>query len=176
MNQFLAAAQESGSSWWSTVWWILGVVGLWKMFEKAGQPGWAGIIPFYNMYKLCEIVIGDPWYWLRLLIPFYNIYVYYVIGKATARAYGKPDGWAWGYFFIANVFYMITGFDDSTYYGPQGVGDHRTGEAREARTVDFDVQKNPAPVAEPVETAAPVAEEVKAEDVEFDFHQDETVE
>lgn len=179
MDQFLAAAQESSasSSGMSTIWFIIGAVGLWKMFEKAGVEGWAGIIPFYREYKLCEKVMNRPWYWLRelwVIIPFVGwalaLYYKYQIGKATAKAYGKPDGWAWGYLFLDAAFYCITGFDDSSYYGPYGGGDTRTDEARVAKTVDFDVTENKAPVE-------PVVEEVKAEpvgesDVEFDFNQD----
>ena len=180
MEQLLSAVQESGSSGsgMSTIWYIAGAVGLWKMFEKAGLEGWMGIIPFYRDYKLCEKVMDRPWYFLRellVLIPFVGwflaLYYKYQIGKATAQAYGKPEGWAWGYLFLDSVFYCLTGFDDSSYYGPYGSGDTRTGDAREARTVDFDVVKNTA--VEP-----PVVEEVKAEpvsesDVEFDFNQDD---
>ena len=185
MNALLAYAEENsgGSSTISLVLSVAGIAGLWMMLQKANQPGWAAIIPFYNWYKLCEVVMGDPWYWLRLFIPFYNIYVYYVIAQATARAYGKPDSWTWGYFFLRNIFHCITGFDNSTYYGPMGSGDARTGEARAAKTVDFDVTKNEAPVepvvtaapaepAAPTETvinAAPAAAPAEPEDVEFEF-------
>ena len=167
MEGLLAAAQESGSqgSTMSTFLWILGAVGLWKMFEKAGTPGWAGLIPFYREYKLCENVMDDPWYWLRTLlviIPIigwaFAIYFQFQICKATAKAYGKPDSWAWGYLFLSPVFWAITGFDSSDYYGPFGSGDHRTGEARQARTVDFDVVE-PAPAA----SRAPEAEVYRAE-------------
>ena len=190
MDQLFTAAQESGSSGsgFSTIWYIIGAVGLWKMFEKAGIEGWAGLIPFYRDYKLCEKVMGDPWYWLRelwVIVPFVGwilaLYYKYQIGKATARAYGKPEGWAWGYLFLEPVFYCITGFDDSSYYGVYGDGDTRTGEAREAKTVDFDVTKNVEPVepVTPVTPAEPVAEEVKAEpveEVEFDFNQGDSIE
>lgn len=193
MDQLFAAAQESGSSGsgFSTIWYIIGAVGLWKMFEKAGVEGWAGLIPFYREYKLCEKVMGDPWYWLRelwVIVPVIGwimaLYYKYQISKATAKAYGKPEGWAWGYLFLDPIFYCITGFDDSSYYGVFGGGDTRTGEAREAKTVDFDVTKNTAPVepvspVAPVEPVEPVVEEVKAEpvdEVEFDFNQGDSIE
>ena len=178
MESILAYAQENsaqGSSM-STFWFILGAIGLWKMFEKAGVPGWAGIIPLYRDYKLCEKVMGNPWYWVRVLVLVFipvigwigAIYFEYQICLATAKAYGKPDGWAWGYLFLAPVFWLITGFDSSSYYGPFGSGDNRTGEARQAKTVDFDVIKNePAQPAQ--EEPAPAAEE---SDVDFDFNQD----
>ena len=70
MDSLMTYAQENSSSGsgFSTIWFIIGAIGLWKMFEKAGEPGWIGIIPFYRDYKLCEKVMNDPWYWLRELV------------------------------------------------------------------------------------------------------------
>ena len=120
-----------------------------KMFEKAGEPGWPALIPFYNMYKFCGLVMGNPWYWLRyfvFIIPIFGwiagIYFLWQMCKATALAYGKPDSWAWGYLFLSGVFYCITGFDNSEYYGPMGIDDRRTNQAKESRTVNFDVMKD----------------------------------
>ena len=160
MDTLLAYAQENsgGSSMFSTLTWVATAVGLWKMFEKAGEPGWAGIIPFYNMYKLCDKVMGNPWYWLRLfviIIPVVGwiayIYFQYQIGKATARAFGQEDAWAWGYTFLSPVFYLLTGFGNYKYYGVMGSGDTRTVEARQAKTVDFDVVKDEEPDESEVE-------------------------
>ena len=179
MEQLLAYASENSSttSGGSTIWYILMVIGLWKMMEKAGEPGWVGIIPFYNQYKLCEKVMNNPWYWVRLLIVvvpivgwFMYFYFAYQMGKATAAAYGQSEGWAWGYTFLAPIFYCITGFGNYEYYGPYGQGDKRTGEARAAKTVDFDVVKT-APAAQPAPEAAP-----KESEVEFDFNQDQPTE
>lgn len=179
MDQLLAYASENSNatSGGSGFWYILMAIGLWKMMEKAGEPGWVGIIPFYNQYKLCEKVMNNPWYWVRLFIVivpivgwFMYFYFAYQMGKATAKAYGQPEGWAWGYTFLAPVFYCITGFGQYSYYGPFGQGDARTGEARQAKTVDFDVverQPEPAPKA----AAAP-----EESTVEFDFNQGENVE
>ena len=44
---------------------VLVLAGWWKMFEKAGQPGWAAIIPIYNLYILLKIA-GRPGWWLIL--------------------------------------------------------------------------------------------------------------
>ena len=170
MDSLLTYAQEnstSGSSF-STLIWIVEVVGLWKMFEKANEPGWVAIVPFYNYYKLCEKVMNNGWYFIGLCIPIIRWFFKYQIGYATAKAYGKPDSWMWGYMFIPFVFYPMTGFDDSSYYGPMGAGDNRTGDARQAKTVDFDVVKNDPAQAAPND--APTAEPVKETDeVEFTF-------
>ena len=115
MDQLIAYAQETGSQSTgpSAVWYIIAAVGLYKMFEKAGEPGWAGFIPFYNKYKLCEKVMNDPWYWVRLIVvcvPFVGwiaaIYFAYQISKATAQAYGKPESWAWGYLLLPPVIFF----------------------------------------------------------------------
>ena len=162
MNGLLAYAQENsgGTSTISFVFEIAAIVGLWMMFTKMNEDGWKAIIPFYNQYKLCEKTMGDPWYWVRLfvvIIPFIGwiayFYFKYQIGKAVARSFGQADSWAWGYTFLEPVFYCITGFGQYNYYGVMGSGDTRTGDARVAKTVDFDVTKT-AP-AEPVVTAAP---------------------
>ncbi|MBQ3291617.1 MAG: hypothetical protein IJH43_04495 [Mogibacterium sp.] len=151
MDTILSYAQNQSSTSYTMelIFQIAAIVGLWKMFEKAGQDGWPAIIPFYNTYKLCEITMGNPWYWLRLfvfIIPIVGwilgFYYLYVMSKATARAYGQSDVWALGYMFLSPVFYCITGFGDAQYYGPMGINDNRTGSAREAKTVNFDVIKN----------------------------------
>ena len=171
----------------SLFWFVIGAIGLWKMFEKAGEEGWIGIIPFYRDYKLCEKVMNDPWYWVRKIvavIPLVGwvlaLYFQYQIGKATAKAYGQEESWAWGYTFLSPVFYLITGMGNYEYYGPYGAEDHRTADARGARSVNFDVIEH-----EPVQEAAPEPEqqaspaESKAEavsEVEFDFYTDEITE
>ncbi|MBO5474948.1 MAG: hypothetical protein J5982_00405 [Bacilli bacterium] len=48
-------------------WAVFAIIGQWKLFVKAGQPGWKSIIPFYNTYTLCEMV-GLNWYWFLLAI------------------------------------------------------------------------------------------------------------
>lgn len=183
MDSVLAYAQQNGSatSGSSGMWYIIMAIGLWKMLEKAGEPGWIGFVPFYNQYKLCEKIMNNPWYWLRLFVVvvpvigwFMYFYFAYQMGKATAKAYGQPDSWAWGYMLIAPVFYCITGFSSQySYYGPYGQGDRRTGEARQAKTVDFDVIRQ-EPVQKPAaEKIEPVAAKEESE-VEFDFNQDIT--
>ena len=183
MEQLLTYAEENSSqgSGMSMIWYVLGAVGLWKMFEKAGVPGWTGLIPFYRDYKLCEKVMGDPWYWVRefvAVIPVIGwigyIYFVYQIGKATALAYGKPESWAWGYTFLGPIFWAITGFDASDYYGPYGKGDRRSSDARQAKTVDFDVIKNDPVRVDPAPQAQKAAAAKEESDVDFDFNQDIT--
>src|SRR5438034_10009022 len=54
---------------------ILMIAAWWKIFTKAGQPGWACIIPIYNLYVWCKIV-GRQWWWILLmLIPVVNFII-----------------------------------------------------------------------------------------------------
>ena len=99
---------------------VLGVVviiGMWKVFTKAGQPGWAVLIPIYNMYVLLKIV-GKPWWWLLLLlIPLVNIIIGIIVAIALAKSFGKGGGFAVGLIFLPFIFYPILGFGSATYQG-----------------------------------------------------------
>jgi hypothetical protein len=95
---------------------ILGIVAMWKIFEKAGEPGWAAIIPFYNLYVLFKITWGSGWKFLLLLIPFANIVIAITMVK-LAKAFGKSGGFAVGLIFLSVIFYCILAFDQSQYQG-----------------------------------------------------------
>jgi hypothetical protein len=98
---------------------ILEIAGMWRVFEKAGQPGWAAIIPIYNYYVLLKIV-GKPGWWLVLfLIPLVNIVIAIIVLWELARSFGKGVGWFWGLLLLGPIFYPILGFGSSQYIGPQ---------------------------------------------------------
>lgn len=93
------------------------VVAWWLAFDKAGKPGWAAIIPFYNVAVFFEVA-GKPWWWLfLLLIPVANL-VFYVLGCVDfAKAFGRSGGFAVGLIFLPIVFFPIIGFSDNRYIG-----------------------------------------------------------
>jgi len=96
---------------------IICIVGTWKMFKKAGKPGWGCLIPFYNIYLLLRIA-GKPGWWLLLLfIPLVNLYVLVVMAINIAKAFGKGMGFAIGLLFLGVLFYAILGFGDAQYVG-----------------------------------------------------------
>ncbi|NLY87699.1 MAG: signal peptidase I [Clostridiales bacterium] len=147
-NSILNLYSEAGEggSFFSMVMMIAAMAGLWKMFEKAGEPGWMALIPIYNIYKLCQISIGNGWLFLLALaggIPVLGwiamFVLIYLLAVNTAKAFGKSNIWALGLFFLAPVFYCLLGFGDADYFGPQGIGDSRPDETREANIVNFDV-------------------------------------
>lgn len=100
---------------------LLGVVvlvAMWKVYTKAGKPGWAVLIPFYNVFVLLEIV-GRPGWWLLLfLIPLVNVVVLVMVAFDLARVFGKGSGFGLGLVFLNFIFILILGFGDAVYVGP----------------------------------------------------------
>ncbi len=103
---------------------ILVVAAQWKIFEKAGKPGWAAIIPIYNTIVLLEIINRPIWWIVLFLIPLVNLIfllVFLVIsGLDLAKYFGKDTGFAVGLILLPVVFYPILGFGDAQYQGTGG--------------------------------------------------------
>ena len=94
------------------------IVAMWKVFTKAGQPGWACIIPIYNLYVWCKIV-GRPWWWILLmLIPFVNFIIAIILGIDMAKSFGKGAGFGIGLALLGIIFLPILGFGSAQYQGP----------------------------------------------------------
>jgi len=90
------------------------VVG-WKIFVKAGKPGWASLIPIYNYVVLLEIA-GRPLWWLLLMfIPLVNLVIGIVLVFDVARKFGKGVLFGLGLIFLWFLFTPILAFDDSRY-------------------------------------------------------------
>lgn len=96
---------------------VLGIIAMWKIFVKADEPGWAAIIPFYNVYVLFKITWGNGWKFLLLLIPIANIVILIITMVKLAKAFGKSGGFAVGLIFLSVIFYCILAFDQSQYQG-----------------------------------------------------------
>ncbi len=97
---------------------LLIIVAMWKVFTKAGQPGWASIIPIYNLYIWCKIV-GRPWWWILLmLIPFVNFIVAIILCIDMAKSFGKGAGFGIGLALLGIIFWPILGFSSAQYQGP----------------------------------------------------------
>lgn len=98
---------------------IASIAGMWKVFVKAGKPGWAVIIPIYNIIVLLEIV-GKPLWWIVLmLIPLVNLVVLIIVSMDLAVCFGKSKGWGFGLLVILPfVGYPMLGFGDATYSAP----------------------------------------------------------
>lgn len=95
------------------------IVCWWKLFTKAGRPGWAAIIPFYNYYVMFDIAWGNGILFLLMIVPFVNFVVKIILMVKLASAYGKGGGFAVGLIFLPIIFLPILAFGDSNYIGPQ---------------------------------------------------------
>lgn len=97
---------------------VLMIASLWKIFSKAGKPGWASIVPIYNIIVMLEIV-GKPTWWIILyLIPFVNIVVGIIINIQMAKAFGKDTGFAIGLILLPFIFFPLLAFGNAQYTKP----------------------------------------------------------
>ena len=96
------------------------IAAMWKVFEKAGQPGWAAIIPIYNIYIMTKIG-GKPGYWTLLcLIPFVNLIFMIWLYNMVSKSFGKDEGFTAGLIILGFIFWPILGFGSAKYLGPFG--------------------------------------------------------
>jgi Family of unknown function (DUF5684) len=97
---------------------VIGIIaGFWKVFVKAGKPGWAAIIPIYNFIVLLEIA-GKPLWWVILLfIPVVNLVIAILVSIEVAKKFGKGTGFGIGLALLGFVFYPILGFGGAQYQG-----------------------------------------------------------
>lgn len=106
----------------------------WKLFTKAGQPGWYSLVPILNIYTLIKIAGRPGWWWILMIIPLVNIVVIILVMIDLAHAFGKDTAFAVGLILLGVVFLAILAFGDSQYLGPAqqqvyGAGVSNTGWA-----------------------------------------------
>jgi magnesium-transporting ATPase (P-type) len=100
---------------------ILMIVAMWKLFTKAGQPGWASIIPIYNLYVLLQVAGKPGWWVLLFFIPFVNIVIAFIMWHEISKAFGKEIGFTLGLFFLGVIFLPILAFGSATYKKPEEI-------------------------------------------------------
>lgn len=121
---------------------IFMVVVQWKIFVKAGKPGWASLIPIYNTVTLLQVVGKPDWWVILFLVPFANIVVGIMLAIELAKVFGKSAGFGVvALILFPFVGYPILAFGSSQYKGPGGTGAPAT----------------PAPALGPEQTPPPAA-------------------
>lgn len=92
------------------------IVSFWIIFNKAGQPGWAVLIPFYNIYVML-LIAKKPWWWLLLIlfVPIANIIFLIMMYHAISLNFGKGAGFTVGMIFLGFIFFPILAFGDAKY-------------------------------------------------------------
>jgi len=119
-NTGLDTGLLTGFLWAYSILAIIMLIAEWRFYEKADKPGWAAIIPIYNLIVLLEI-IGKPWWWLLMfLIPGVNfIFVIWML-NLLSKSYGYGVGFTLGLIFLNPIFILILGFGKAEYKGPAG--------------------------------------------------------
>jgi hypothetical protein len=117
---------------------IVTAIGMWKAFEKAGEPGWAAIIPIYNFIVMCKIA-DKPLWWIALgFIPgcggFILIVLNIIVCIEIATRFGKGGGFGVGLALLGFIFWPILGFGSAQWQGGGGGG----GGGRGRRDIDED--------------------------------------
>lgn len=100
--------------------WVLMIIGRWKVFTKAGKPGWGSLIPFYSSYCLYDIAFGTGWLFLLTLVPCVGFVFSIILQFKLAKSFGLGAAFGFGLLFLNAIFMMILGFGNYTYYGPDG--------------------------------------------------------
>lgn len=96
---------------------IISIIALWKIFSKAGEPGWAAIVPFYNNYVLFKITMGNGWLFLLMFVPLVNIVMSFMVIFKLAKVFGHGIGFGFGLLFLQVIFLLILAFGSSEYVG-----------------------------------------------------------
>jgi hypothetical protein len=93
------------------------IASMWKIFVKAGKPGWAAIVPIYNIIVLLQIV-GKPIWWIILYcIPVINLIIMIIVFVAIAKVFGKGVGFAIGLLLLPFIFFPMLAFGSATFAG-----------------------------------------------------------
>jgi len=99
---------------------LLLVASTWKVFVKAGEPGWAAVVPIYNLLILLKIAGKPAWWLVLLLIPIVNIPILLLTFISLAERFGKGAGFGVGLLFLAPVFYPLLAWGDAHYVSKRG--------------------------------------------------------
>lgn len=97
---------------------VLMIASLWKIFTKAGKPGWAAIIPIYNIVVWLQIVGRPVWWVILYFVPFVNIVVAIIMAHDLSKSFGRGVGTTLLQIFLPFVAYPMLAWGDATYVGP----------------------------------------------------------
>jgi hypothetical protein len=96
------------------------IAGMWKAFAKAGHPGVACIVPFWNIIVIVQMAGKPVWWFLLFFIPIVGIVIAIIVSIGVAENFGKSAGFGVGLAFLGFIFWPILGFGDAQYQGVSG--------------------------------------------------------
>ncbi len=94
---------------------VVVIASQWKIFTKAGKPGWAAIVPIYNILVFLEVVGRPAWWIILMFVPFVNFIVAILLCMDLARKFGKGAGFGIGLVVLSPIFLPMLAFGDATY-------------------------------------------------------------
>jgi hypothetical protein len=92
---------------------IVMIAGIWKTFVKAGKPGWASIVPIYNVIVMLEIAGLPLWMIIGFFIPFVNLFVYIWLFYNIVKRFGGGIGLT--ILMFLGIGWLILGFGSAQY-------------------------------------------------------------
>ncbi len=99
----------------SIAFFLIPIIGFWKLFEKAGQPGWAAIVPIYNYITLLRVAGKPAWWILLYFIPVVNVVFYFLMLVGISERFGKDTLFTVLLLFFPFICFLILGFSDAEY-------------------------------------------------------------
>lgn len=97
---------------------ILFIAGMWKVFSKAGQPGFLAIIPIVNIFFLTKIVGRPAWFIILFFVPIVSLVASIIVMSDLSKSFGRGIGTTLGLIFLGPIFFCILGFGSAEYQGP----------------------------------------------------------
>jgi len=96
---------------------FLFIIPSWLIYAKAGKPGWAAIVPIYNIVVLLDIIKKPTWWVILFIIPVVNFVIGIIMCLELAKSFGKSTGFGIGLIILSPIFYPILGYGKATYVG-----------------------------------------------------------
>ncbi len=90
-------------------------ISVWKIFVKAGQPGWAAIVPIYNYIVMLDVVKKPTWWIILLIVPVVSWIIGVMVMNNLAKVFGQGGGFALGLIFLPFIFLPLLAFGDYRY-------------------------------------------------------------
>jgi len=97
------------------------IVAGWKVFAKAGEPGWGVFVPIFNLYLVCKISGRPEWWVILFFIPLVNIVIGLIIAMDIAKAFSKSSGFGIGLWLLSFIFVPILGYGSAQYTHPSAL-------------------------------------------------------
>ena len=98
---------------------VMTLAAAWRIFNKAGLPGWGCLVPIYNLYLLCKAARKPGWWLLLLFVPLVNILVFVLLMSGLSKAFGKGVGVTIGLVLLHPLLLMILGFGSARHVAPR---------------------------------------------------------